>query len=249
MIHSSSTTTIRDKRPGFISSQLFRSYMTSSNLNKLFRVDNITPAAYIQRCIRLGKPIRNKRGMYRPIDIWARSKAEMVDFGPSDAIRLNADVDSLRSEIESLRHARDELRAVMALARHIGAAGEYFHEYKNKRLWSEKEVVEAAVPYTNFCGIYFLINNDRVIYIGQSVNVSARVSQHTTTNKVFDKWLVLPCKKEHLDVMESLYIHLLRPPGNGCNHGAMIAPMTLEGILEPFTNPSLRSRAYGRHDA
>jgi hypothetical protein len=79
-------------------------------------------------------------------------------------------------------------------------------------------------------GVYFLVRDGRVIYCGQSVNVPSRVSQHHVTG--FDAVAWIPCKPDILDALESLYIHVLKPPLNGSSvHGGKSAPMRIDALL------------------
>ena len=66
----------------------------------------------------------------------------------------------------------------------------------------------------DLCGIYFLLRGDAVAYVGQSVSVLGRVSDHRRTGKVFDSFAFAPCPREQLNTLECLYIRLLNPPDN-----------------------------------
>jgi len=68
-------------------------------------------------------------------------------------------------------------------------------------------------PLEMTCGVYLLYRSGSLIYIGQSMNVYARVTQHR--DKAFDKVMFIPCKREVLDVVESVLITTLRPELNG----------------------------------
>jgi hypothetical protein len=83
----------------------------------------------------------------------------------------------------------------------------------NKSLLSFEDIVKAALPWKRACGIYFLVQDTEVIYVGQSVNIYSRISQHM--DKRFDRYAFVPCEAELLDKLESLYIHTLRPKLNG----------------------------------
>jgi hypothetical protein len=74
-------------------------------------------------------------------------------------------------------------------------------------------------------GVYFLIDRDEVVYIGQSVNVQARVDAHAFYNqrhenwypehiRAFDRaiWMKLPAGE--IKVFEAALIRLLRPRHN-----------------------------------
>jgi hypothetical protein len=128
----------------------------------------------------------------------------------------------LKGEIEALESKLEKLK-------HIDTLNELSNKVSSKTLLQEKDLVSAAKPWQSFAGIYFLVHKDRVIYVGQSVNVYARISSHT--DKVFDRFTVLPCAKSNLNLVESLYIHTLQPPLNGGNGKATLAPLSLEKIM------------------
>lgn len=65
------------------------------------------------------------------------------------------------------------------------------------------------------CGIYFLINDGEIVYVGQSVNVFSRVSSHAQAGKQFTSVKFLPCEPEKMNEIEGLLIRLLSPKLNG----------------------------------
>lgn len=98
-----------------------------------------------------------------------------------------------------------------------------------KTLLREAEIVNAANTWELATGVYFLIDSGKVVYVGQSVNVYARIAQHH--DKVFDCFAFIPCEKDVLNALESLYIHVLRPPLNGNMYGRKQAPLALNKLL------------------
>ena len=95
------------------------------------------------------------------------------------------------------------------------------------------DIARVASPWENSIGVYFLLDGNDVVYIGQSVNVYVRISSHV--GKKFDRYAFIPCSVEDLDRLESLYIHLLRPKlngrQNGKDDGVMCAPISLDSLL------------------
>lgn len=82
------------------------------------------------------------------------------------------------------------------------------------------DIVSCAAPLEGGCGIYFLQratpSGAEIVYVGQSVNVHARVATHAAEErKRFDAWSWVECHQSQLDLMESLYIHWLRPVEQG----------------------------------
>ena len=107
-----------------------------------------------------------------------------------------------------------------------------------KALLRANEIANAAMPWAKATGVYFLLDGDEVVYVGQAVNVYSRIGQHT--NKRFDRYAFVPCSVEALDLLESLYIHCLRPRLNGMQtNGANCAPITLTALLDMVPNKEL----------
>lgn len=82
------------------------------------------------------------------------------------------------------------------------------------RTASAGAILEQAMPWpTSGCGIYFLISDGEIKYVGQAISVSARVAQHAATRS-FDAWAWVPCRKNHLDALERAYLNKLLPAWN-----------------------------------
>ena len=61
--------------------------------------------------------------------------------------------------------------------------------------------------------VYFLLDNVEIVYVGQSINISARVHQHLI-DKCFNRVLYLPVVKENLLKVERFFIERLKPKYN-----------------------------------
>lgn len=70
------------------------------------------------------------------------------------------------------------------------------------------------VPET-VSGIYLLIKEGRVVYVGQSVDIHRRVLAHKN-EKSFDSYQVIPAPEPLLDDLETLLVLAYNPPYNGC---------------------------------
>jgi hypothetical protein len=100
----------------------------------------------------------------------------------------------------------------------------------DKALLSQEQIVKASIPWERSTGVYFLVWNDEVVYVGQSVNVYSRITHHSS--KEFDKYAYIPCHEDALDRLESLYIHCFRPRLNGnANATEKSAPIRLDKLL------------------
>jgi hypothetical protein len=131
--------------------------------------------------------------------------------------------DSLKCEIKELENRLNGLEKIKLVNKTALTL-------TNKTLLSETDIVSAANTWELATGVYFLIDSGRVVYVGQSVNVYARIASHH--DKVFDSFAFIPCCKEMLNNLESLYIHILRPALNS-NHqrGVKYAPMSLDQLI------------------
>lgn len=65
----------------------------------------------------------------------------------------------------------------------------------------------------NFCGIYFLINKNKVVYVGQTKNGLFRVFEHIKT-KYFEKFSIFSCDEYLLDYYENYFIMKYKPKLN-----------------------------------
>jgi excinuclease UvrABC nuclease subunit len=75
-----------------------------------------------------------------------------------------------------------------------------------------RSIVKAAVPIQK-TGVYFLIANKKIVYVGQSHNIPGRVAEHMLS-KEFDSFAFVPAKKEELDSLERAYINKFLPVYN-----------------------------------
>jgi len=135
-------------------------------------------------------------------------------------------VDNLKLQIVQLEQRLDCLKGHEQLF--IAA-----QSLTNKTLLSHEQIVNGAMKWDGFCGVYFLVKNRQVVYVGQSKNVFSRITKHT--DKDFDSVACVPCLAESLDVLESLYIHLLQPTLNGSTTGKRpmkLAPLRIDEILK-----------------
>lgn len=115
-------------------------------------------------------------------------------------------------------------------------------------LLREDEIAQAALPWAKASGVYFLLEGNEVVYVGQAVNVYSRIGQHT--DKRFDRYAFVPCAVDSLDRLESLYIHCLRPRLNGNQRNdAKCAPIALSALIGMVPNAEVTGLGLGRtHD-
>lgn len=68
------------------------------------------------------------------------------------------------------------------------------------------------IPISREPIIYFLLNGDEVVYVGQSITGLSRPYSHS--DKQFDNVSIIRCKKEELDDLEIFYIRKYMPKYN-----------------------------------
>lgn len=71
----------------------------------------------------------------------------------------------------------------------------------------------SLLPVFWCCGVYFLFSGEEVVYVGQSINVHARIKQHVKWIP-FDDCGWLAVEQDKLLEVESYYISLLQPMYN-----------------------------------
>tara|TARA_R110000764_G_scaffold157167_2_gene245001 strand:- start:1443 stop:1829 length:387 start_codon:yes stop_codon:yes gene_type:complete len=90
---------------------------------------------------------------------------------------------------------------------------------------TKEQIVAKAKPIAHEMGIYFLIKAGEVVYVGQGLNIMARVGLHTA-EKDFDSVSTLPCPKEYLNLLETIFIQSFRPRLNyKYSRGMMAVPL------------------------
>jgi hypothetical protein len=159
------------------------------------------------------KAIAAKSVATRQKNIREREAQRLVDIEQRDS--LKCEIKKLKAELDSLRKLEHVNKTALTLT--------------SKTLLREEEIVSAANTWELATGVYFLIDSGKVVYVGQSVNVYARIASHH--DKVFDSFAFIPCDKKILDSLESVYIHTLRPALNGNIQGAKIAPIPLGKLI------------------
>jgi len=129
---------------------------------------------------------------------------------------LNAEISALEAKIEALNFNYKMSAISGALT--------------NKSLLHAEDIVKHALPWKKSPGVYFLVQNNEVVYVGQSVHIYSRIAQHH--GKTFDRYAFVPCEEALLDVLESLYIHVLKPKLNGnFNEKEKSAPIRFDALL------------------
>lgn len=92
----------------------------------------------------------------------------------------------------------------------------------------------AQLPTPDVSGVYFLWRQARVVYVGQSRHVKARVLEHLAdTSKKFDQFSYVRCGLLKLGEWERFYIESLTPEHNKCGRSKVVRAMKKAGISFP----------------
>jgi hypothetical protein len=94
-------------------------------------------------------------------------------------------------------------------------------------------VADRLIEVPEVSGIYFLINQGEVIYVGQSHNVAARILGHK--NKIFDRAFVLPCPLSKMNETEAAFIGIFKPKLNMNQEGTRF----VHNHRPAFDNPNV----------
>jgi hypothetical protein len=236
------------EKPEFISDEVYASDFTRNSLDKLFSVSAMKVTSFIAKCDLLGSPIpyrapKRHEGfsvlvskVYSCSEVISRALSDGFEILPTKKEmllrteeQLRDDIDLLRSELSMLEHRFEDLDRVLKF-------NEIAFRFGLKNLYSEREIVNSSKLYRDLeeaCGVYFLIDHSKIVYVGQSVNVFSRMREHSKS-KQFSSYAYISCPKEDLDVLESLYIHVFRPPlqGRSAQGNSLSAPISLLRLLK-----------------
>ena len=97
---------------------------------------------------------------------------------------------------------------------------EWFRTNAHRFLFKREHVLASAVTYEpgdgpNCGGIYFLIQQNEIVYVGISCDISARLVQHWRACRAFDQyWCVGGLPEGFAHLVETFYIYIFQPVGN-----------------------------------
>lgn len=118
---------------------------------------------------------------------------------------------------------------------------------------TETEIVSRADRRIQLSGIYFLVKDGRIVYVGQAQDVDVRIAQHRKT-KDFDEFTYIQAMGDQLDLLESIYIHHFRPELNARRGGKIVAPLDPSAVagtqvkLQALAGVTLRGAKERRGD-
>lgn len=146
-------------------------------------------------------------------NVW-RVQVAIKGYRASKSFSREADARAWAHGIEEKLRKRHELEALIAVGEGIPNFPGRILSALREIPYGADEIIRSAIPAFTVCGIYFLIRDDRIIYVGQSTNIYRRVARHIDDGKKFDRFSVVSCPKEDLDRIERMYITALYPDEN-----------------------------------
>lgn len=228
--------------PVFISRENFRAYSTAGSMKKFFCINGKAPQNFINYRKYRGKTIKshvNADGhrLYKVSTVVAAARSSGLTIMPPNTLEGKAK--DLEIQIEQLegrkRHLEDRIPLLEAELKTLTFKKVNAHLLQTLNdelgfeLLSEKEIVERSKGNLPSSGIYFLVKDSEVVYVGQSTSVLSRIGTHVLDpNKDFNSFSFLSAPKESLDLLETIYIKVLNPR---LNNGS---PISKERITEFF---------------
>jgi len=227
--------------PDWFDRSQLRTPSTRGQLDKLMRVDGIAVSSWLARRERQGRPVGARwradkliatKLLWRPLDVLAAARADNVPITPLSEVALQLTLGELVTEVNRLIGVRDELlKDIQSMeVMHRLSAIPTLQSGKRRRLVSRAEILAVAEPASRTapCGVYFLLQGDDLVYVGQSTDVHSRVRNH---EKEYDRVAWVEVDIPYLDIVESLYIHALSPRLNKA------VPLSIEELFEATRSP------------
>ena len=93
------------------------------------------------------------------------------------------------------------------------------HQNMHRFMIKRDKIVDDSVLYSvdsdiDVPGVYFLIKDNEIMYVGISYSIQARLLQHKKSGKIFDRISHIEIPVLVMESVESVYIHALNPPWN-----------------------------------
>lgn len=220
---------------------------TGSAMTKLFTIDGIQPMSYVARVLRLeGRVFERKEEMYQGNGMvrYLYPTEEIINH----AIEAGLDIDKAKAilKVETADKRLEEdynFEKFVRLGKQSINSDIFPDGIRGNRFLTESEIVATANYHQHLCGIYFLVDGGHVVYVGQSVNVPARIGSHQKEGlKKFTRTAWIPCPSHCLDLLETIYIIAIRPKYNGGENrdARLTVPLAYSDIMNPqyFSRPT-----------
>ncbi len=242
--------------PEFIDTSKLDCEFTCTALDKMFKVNKTRVTGFIRRMENTENPIAFRKvahyspqgfkRIYKLSDVLVAAMNNNAVLQATDEQRKDEILQTFTwQEKELLRKVEDLKEEKARLLREVDFLSGNLSDISpvlkqtNFSLVPISEIIRKSSSYGNVCGVYFLIKDSKIIYIGQSINIAARITSHK--DKDFDSVSYVTCKRSELDILESLYIIAYNPVLNGeVKAGGGIAtrpctPISLDNIVRMFS--------------
>lgn len=259
-------------KPDFIPENIWHRYLKPVELKKYFLIDRCQPSSYIAKMSHTSNPVA-----FTEIESESHShthyKAYLVEHVVSHATRSGLLVESVSiigDTYSSLKQKLRELEEGISITEAIIEnkerlliekenrlkEHEILHELSKEldsQLPSYERIIKESANYKLSFGVYFLVKESEIVYIGQSVNIASRIATHYSEGRIeFDRYCYVPCDRSNLNAIESLYIHMFKPVMNGRGTEATMrnnidyisAPMTRDAVYEQIVDTTRRFKKY-----
>ena len=116
-------------------------------------------------------------------------------------------------------------------------------ESDEKGLLSAAHITQSAMNYEHLTGVYFLILNDEIVYVGRSVNILGRLATHHTNQTIeFNRVFVERCRADQVAHLEAMYINKFKPKHNTSMPAVSASAMAWDGSLSAIFGAALHTR-------
>lgn len=239
-----------DGLPEFIDRSLLEQRLTTTAISKLFSIGGMAAGSYIYKMKREGFEItyikedcdnvHGFRNLYLVKDVLQSALDKNMAIAPPKSTaakevsdKLTLTQRRLNNDIQKLKKIKSDLsKELKLMTGDLSDIAPVLGQTKFS-LVSESDLIEKSLSYGDACGVYFLIKDKVIVYIGQSINIASRITQHR--DKEFDSVSYVACEKSELDILESLYILAYKPPLNGIaggnGEGRPATPISLQMII------------------
>lgn len=191
-------------------------------LGKLIRVNGWSFGYYLQKRQDAGRPLKYVKAAALRYDLEFRKVYQVkqvvaavwadgyeIHEPPRDLQPYPIPVSFTRNDPERKTNAAE----IEQLRRDLVNAEQKIQGMRNLlKVASKEELVKKAVPLCA-SGIYFLIRNGSIVYVGQSINILDRIKQHVGV-KEFDSVSWVSANSCDLNNLETVYIDAFAPVQN-----------------------------------
>lgn len=247
---------IHEHIPDFIDASKLDCEFTCTALDKMLKINGSRVTSFINKRANNKEPIdhrqvphysqRGFKRVYRLRDVLAAALNNSNELQPTDEKQKDDFVKNLswqeRGLVKEVARLEDKkkvlLKEIDFLSGNLSDISPVLKQ-TNFSLVPVSEIVRKSSNYGNVCGVYFLIKDSEIVYIGQSINIAARITSHK--DKKFDSVSYVTCKRSELDILESLYIIAYNPVLNGevkAGGGVTVracTPISLDNIIRIFS--------------